>query len=499
FIMRILLIFTALAFSFVLNAQEENIFLDREFWKSKPTVKLIKKKIKKGHDPAAKDRFSFDGVSYAIIDDAPLKSIKYMLSQEGNPVTKPTHGSVTYLLWAAYKGNTEVMKHLLSLGSDPKMATARGTNMLLMAAIGGVDNPEVYDIILQQGIAADYTNKSGANVLLLLSGSNVKDTSILQYFLEKGGDVSSKDLEGNNLFNYAARGGNIDLMKMWIDKGVSYNTLNEKGENALLFAAQGVIRRTMRLEVFNYLSQELGLEVDMVNWEGESPLHLAARRATPELLSFFITEGVSANQIDENGNTALTNAVGGDIENVKKIHTYTKDINHQNKEGHTALTMAIKRRSKEAFDYLIENGANLDIVDVVNNNLLYYAFDAYTPDKEEVTDYIITTLQNAGVKGTNVYAQGNTLAHIAIKKHSAFLLEKAIKLGVDINHKNNLNLSPLHLAAMKAKDKTLLSILLDNGADRQLLTEFNESAYDLAIQNELLEKEKFSLSFLKID
>jgi hypothetical protein len=44
-----------------------------------------------------------------------------------------------------------------------------------------------------------------------------------------------------------------------------------------------------------------------------------------------------------------------------------------------------------------------------------------------------------------------------------------------------------------------MALLLKNGADKELLTEFDESPYDLAIENELLRKENINLAFLKID
>ena len=158
-----------------LQAQKENIFLNRDFWKAKPSVSDIQQKIKEGHDPTEKNAFAFDGTAYGIISDAPLESITYMLSLEGNPVTKLTHGGLTYLLWASYKGNKALIKHLLDLGSDPQFSNSRGTNMLLMAAIGGVTEPTVYDLILQQGISLDYKNEIGANAMLVRVGALYHD------------------------------------------------------------------------------------------------------------------------------------------------------------------------------------------------------------------------------------------------------------------------------------------------------------------------------------
>ena len=57
------------------DAQNTNKFLDRNFWKSEPSVLDIKNNIKEGNNPTEKGPSSFDGVAYAIIDNAPLESI----------------------------------------------------------------------------------------------------------------------------------------------------------------------------------------------------------------------------------------------------------------------------------------------------------------------------------------------------------------------------------------------------------------------------------------
>lgn len=481
------------------NAQEKNVFLDRDFWKSQPTVRDIRQKIKEGHDPAEKDAFAFDGAAYGIIDDAPLQSILFMLKQDGNPVNKPTHGGVSYLLWSAYKGNKALMEELIKLGADTQMTTTRGTNMLLMAAIGGVENTELYDLILAQNIPVDYTSENGANALLILSGADVKDFKIFDYFLEKGVPLSTVDNDGNNIFNYAARGGNLEIMKYWVSKGIPYKNFNAKGENGILFASQGMKRQTLRPEVFKYLSNDLKLDIDLVNWEGQTPLHLAARRATPELLTFFLENGVSAAQIDKKGNTALINAASGKLENVTLLYQTNNNINHQNKEGYSALTRAVQRGAKEIFNFLIENGANPKVIDANQNNLLFYAFDSYFERNKDNNLYVIDKLVALGVDPNQIFSNGNNLVHMAIEKESKLLLEKAIALGVNINQTNDLNLSPLHLAAMKAKNQELLDILLENGANKKLKTQFNESAYDLALENEILEKNEIDIGFLKID
>ena len=496
--MKLRIIIFAVLIASTTIAHKANVFLDRDFWKAEPSVELIKQKIAEGHNPSESDDFAFDGVSYGIIDNAPLESIKFMLTQEGNPVTKPTHGSVSYLLWAAYKGNIDLMKHLLDLGADVHMATSRGTNILSMTAIGGIVNTEVYDLILSKNVDIHSSNSSGANALLLLAGSNADDASTFEYLVKKGLSWNSQDADGIVLFNFAAFGGNMYIMMMCVGMYLDYTSINSKGENALFFASYGRKRSEIQLETFKYL-ESLGLEVDVVNWEGQTPLHNAIFRANEETINFFIENGVNPNQVDKYGNTVLINAARGKVENMEVLLPHVADINHQNHEGHTVLSMAVKRGSEKVFDFLVEQGADLHLLDAQKNDLMSLAFQSFRSRQEAAYDHIITALMEHELQLADAYDQGNTLAHLAIEQNSAFLLKKAIALGANVNAKNDIGLSPLHLAAMKATDKDMIELLLEAGADKSLHTDFEESAYQLASENELLNGDAVATELLKME
>ncbi|MEM6320672.1 MAG: ankyrin repeat domain-containing protein, partial [Bacteroidota bacterium] len=420
---RLIVLLLISHFGLQLLAQDaaENIFLDRSFWKAQPSVELVKEKIAEGHNPTEKNDFGFDAVSYGIIDKAPNETLQYLLTLEGNPVTKPTHGDITYLLWSAYKGNVEMVNHLLDLGSDIHLATSRGTNILLLTAIGGVEDKAMYDLILSKGVKIDYESASGTNVLLSLAGSDADDETLFQYLVDKGLSWDTKDDAGNGLFNYAARAGNMPIMKMCVAKELDYTSMNDKGENTLLFAAYGRKRSEVLLETFTYLD-ELGLDVDVVNWEGQTPLHNAVRRGSPEIIDFFVERGVNVNQIDKAGNTAFINSVWGKVENVQKLRPLIKDINQVNHDGHSALSKAVAGARKDAFDYLTAEKADITLLDAAGNDLMSLAFQNYSSRRADNLKYIIDGLVEKGLTIKTAYEGGNTLAHYAVKKNSMYLL-----------------------------------------------------------------------------
>ncbi|GLR16041.1 ankyrin repeat domain-containing protein [Portibacter lacus] len=490
-------LFCIALFASNISAQGENVLHERSFWSNAPTLASVKEKIAAGNDPVALNDNAFDAVTNAINTGASMDIIQFLLDIPGNDINKKTHDSRNYLIWAARTGNKELVKYLLEKGGDPKVVDSHGYNALTFAAAAGQTDTGLYDMLISKGISAKSTNRSGANVLHILAGS-VKDKSLIKYFQNKGVDIHSKDSFGNGIFNYAAKKGNSELMKILIDDKLEYLSLNDKGENALMFATEGGRGFSNTVETYKYLAS-LGMEVDIVNWEGKTPLHNVAKTAKDEaVLDYFITNGVNVNQIDQSGNTAFLNAAeAGNLVAVNKFMPFVKNVNQVNKEGNSALVYAVIRGSKEMYDLLVKNGADLKVMDNKSNNLVYHLFQSYNPRNQDDFEGFYQTFKSNGLSFSDQFEGGNTLIHIAVDKGSKFLLEKALISGADINAQNDNGLTALHLAAMKAHDQALLNLLLDKGADKNILTEFEESAYDLANENEALSKNGMDLNFLK--
>ncbi|SNR64847.1 Ankyrin repeat [Maribacter sedimenticola] len=488
----------ALFLGTVVTAQQKNELHDRGFWKSNPSVAIVKQKIAEGNDPVASNNNAFDATTFALMGKASVDVIAYLLSLDGNAVDKKTHDSRIYLHWAGYAGNEEVVNYLLEQGSSVTALDSHQFTPLAFAANAGLTNPAIYNAFEGKGVdLAKEKNDHGAN-LLLMAAPSIKNEEELNFFLSKGLALESKDDDGNGIFNYAVKKGNIDFLKLLVSKGVDYKSLNKEGGNAFLFATQGGRGYSNPLPVYEYL-KSLGLEPNVVTKTGTTPLHrLAAGNKDVDIFKFFLAAGVNVNQKDEMGNTPFLNAASrNDLAIVELLGENVKNYNLANNDGQTALMLAVENNNPNVVDYLLKNGADASVKDAEGNSLAYYLAASHNSRKPQNFDAKLQSLKEQGVAFNTVQAGNNTLLHIAAKNNDLELLKKLDSFNIAINAKNNEGLTALHLAAMKAENDRMLKYLVSKGADTKITTDFEETVYDLASENEVLAKGQTSLNFLK--
>ena len=408
---------------------------------------------------------AFDAVTWALIEKADNKTVKYLLSKKGNGVNKLTHDGRTYVFWAAYKNNLEMMRYLVDRGAKMDVIDSHGYSVMNFAATTGQLNPKLYDFCIQYGAKpAVEKNNDGANALLLVAPF-IKDTSLIGYFTSKGIDLKSTDNNGNGIFNYAAKTGNIQLMDYLIKEGIPYKEPAKDGGNAMIFASRGTRNVTNTIEVYTYL-EKLGITPNVVSKSGTTPLHSIAYRGKDlGLYDYFLSKGVNVNQADDKGRTVLTNA--------------------------------LSRNSLDVVKYLIKKGADVTIKDKKGNNLAYHLIRSYRSNKFDEFKQKAKLLSGNGLNVAQHQKDGNSLYHLALETKDIKLLNWVRENKVDINFKNQDGLTALHQAAMTAQDATILKYLLSIGADKTIKTAFEESVYDLAAENELLQKNNIDIQFLK--
>jgi|SRR5690554_133262 len=469
------------------NAQK-NVFLDGSFWNETTTVRQVEKAIKEGNDPTQFNAFNFDATAYAILNDVPLATIQFLLSIEGNEVSKITHDARNYLMWAGSKGNYELVKLLIEKGSDIHIIDDKGNNLQTFTAMGGTTDHRIYDLYIESGLNLAIPNRNGGNVIHFLA-QQVEDIKAFDYFLNKGLNLNSKDKDGSTVFHYASSQGNINLLNQLINAGLDVKALNDNKENALFFAAKGKRRFFNEQVVFEYLVN-LGLDAQLTNSTGNNLLHyLAVGNKSESVFSFILDQNVDVQKVNTEGNTPLMNAAErNNAVGLTSLYELTENKDLVNFKGHSLLTFALRTKNKELTERVLKEGLDYNLVDKLGDNLITHLIATYDEKDTSFFKEYYTVLTNKEVP-----VQNKTL-HIATAVENEFLVNTLLDSGVDINGKNEDGITALQLAAMKGDHTEFLKFLISKGADKGIKTDFDESVYDLAKSNELLEGD---LEFLK--
>jgi ankyrin repeat protein len=483
---------------------QTNTLMSSDFWKTKPSIEQVKAEIAKGNSPSQPDAASWDPTARAILNGAPLETVKFMVEQEGNGVKKKTHHSASYLHWAAARGNAELVNYLIKKGSDVHLTDSHGTSVIGNAAASGNQDKGVYEALFKAGVSPKKKYENGATILMLGVAAD-PNLTLTDYFISKGLSVTDKDDYGRTVTDYAARTGNKELIEKLIKRGV-----NPTG-NALFFASQGSRMSSNGIETFKYLVETLKLDPKTINKDGATVLHQLIRRPNAELISYFVEKGVDLNKADDEGNTLFILASAGrETELIEKtLLPKLKNINAVNEKGESALTRAIAVGSSEVAELLLKNGADVQVRDKDGNNLAYHWFESYPSGgpggprgsgREAAEKDFQKKLELLKSNGLNVAApqkNGNTLFHLAVAKGNVRLINLAANLGADINTQDKDGSTPLHRAALIGKDDKILKTLISLGAKKELKTELGETAYDLAKDNDFLAENKVTIDFLK--
>lgn len=474
---------------------QNNVFFSADFWKSKPSVEQVKQKIAEGNDPVALNERAYDATSLAINNGASFETIVYLLSLKGNEVDKLTHDKRTYIFWAAFQNRLDVAKYLLDKGAKTDVRDSHLYSPLLFSAVRGNKSLEMYELLIKYGANVKDRNENGATALLLLI-PHLKDLKEVDYFIKKGLSLKDVDNKGDNSIFYAARYGNQDIINQLIKKKIDVKAVNKKGQNIAFVAAEGGRGKSNDISFFKYV-ESLGINPNQKDKEGLTPLFiLSFRHRDVGVLSYFIEKGNDVNQTNASGQSPLMNAASSNVlPIVTLLADKTQNINAVNNHKQSALTLAVHRNSAEVVDFLIGKGADVNVKDDKGNSLVYYLVDGYSPRNQEDFNKKWDILLEKGLDMAQLQANGNTIYHLAVQKGNLDLLQKASSASVSVDTKNEEGLTPLHQAIMTAKNLDIINFLLEKGADKTVTTDFGESAYDLAQENEALNG--LNINFLK--
>ncbi|XP_063231947.1 uncharacterized protein LOC134536217 [Bacillus rossius redtenbacheri] len=226
---------------------------------------------------------------------------------------------------------------------------------------------------------------------------------VLELLLSKGANIMSKDKNERTALHFASKNGHLNIVQCLLDymkkkefirdsykfRNLLIDGLNaqeKEGKTPLFIAAE-----FNHLEVIQYLAEK-GADVNICSRDGYSPLYVALLKGNMEIVH-FLKDKALVDTGTSNGWTLMhTAATNGHLNVIEHLKTIDADVNACNKYGQTPLHIAAKKNKVDVLQYLIKEGAVLDVQDTIFGwTALNYAI------KEEHQD-IVQHLLEAGAR-----------------------------------------------------------------------------------------------------
>ena len=285
----------------------------------------------------------------------------------------------------------------------------------------------------------------------------------------------------NDLLITAASNGWEDAVRNLINKGVSVNSEDSQGRVALMLAAENG-----HLKIVSELLNA-GAIIDLKDTHGWTALMTAGCRGHLHVVRELLNRGADIHAKSNVGSTTLIiSALGGHTSVVQELLERGADINEKDNAGRTALWYVATERDDAFIQELLDLGADIGAKDNDGRTVLWHAiFRMYGEQEYARSDWYnydgsaeyyarlarnIRVLLNAFANnGESEKTQDYSSDYLgtAVITGQSWIVTELLKIGVDVNQKDNKGNTPLMKAIQNCFNDNfdIIDALLANGAD----------------------------------
>jgi uncharacterized protein len=342
---------------------------------------------------------------------------------------------------AAMVPDREAVRSLLKQKADVNAPQPDGTTALHWAV--RQDDLETADLLIRAGANVKAANRFGATPLSLAATNG--NAAMIEKLLKAGEDANAIVSEsGDTVLMLAARTGKPDAVAMLLNHGAEVNRTNATGQTALMWAAAQ--RNAAAVQV-------------LIDHKADFSIRTHAAPPPKPLDTIFSAP------FPVGGMTALLFAARqNDMKSAGILLAAGADVNQSAQDGTSPILVAILNGHYTLANFLLEKGANPNVVDGKGRAALYAAVDMRNlewstrpapPEKDPMTE--LDLIRALIAHGANPNAR--LTKKIPLRGQPSF----------DGRWANMIGATPFWRAA-QSDDVTVMRLLVEKGADPLLAT-----------------------------
>ncbi|MDR1469752.1 MAG: ankyrin repeat domain-containing protein [Spirochaetaceae bacterium] len=373
-----------------------------------------------------------------------VKSLNYNLRSENG--MSPLH-------YAVQEGYTGYIRFLLKKNADPNITNADGETPLHTAMKRG--EIAVMKMVIDGGAKVDVQDGRG-NAPMHIAVPEEIHAEALSVLLASRANPNLRDEAGNTpLQSFVLLNRPPLVIETLLKGGASVTAQNNEGKTALFIAVEEK-RITLIPVLLAY-----GSDIFSVTATGVTPFGKALADNSPVLMGLITEKTVRA--IDTEGNTPLLVAMKSEanIDIIRAILEKQAEVNAQNKEGDSALHVAVRNNQADIGALLLESGANIFLANARSETPLFLTFYASAGSQRAGREIRMFMLNPAVMSSRD--SLGNTVLHHATLWRIDSVIQVIVERGANTEAVNISGETPLFIA-VKANAASTVRALLQAGA-----------------------------------
>ena len=452
----------------------------------------VRRLVEQGGNVNCVDRFWLTALHYAIKDGN--SDICLFLLSRGANVNQTDEDEDTPLHLAAYRHYVDICQLLVDHKADVTSVNNKGQTPLHRAVdtcnllfscfphpcVVNVKKPRIDDsqtaqLLVECGADVNALNEDGQRPLHTAAGGWQDCPELCSILLEYHAKIDAVDKDGNQPLHLACKRGHTRTSHLLLFNGADVNTLNENGQTPLHTAAGGWEDCPELCSIL----LEYNAKIDVVDKDGNQPLHLACKRGHTRTSRLLLSNGADVNALDKDGLTLLHTVAGGwqDCPELCSILLkHNAKIDAVDEDGNQPLHLACKQGHTRTSRLLLSNGADVKGLNENGHTPLHTAAGGWEDCPE-----LCSILLKHNAKIDAVDEDGNQPLHLACKQGHTRTSRLLLSNGADVKGLNENGQTPLHTAAGGWEDcPELCSILLKHNAKIDAVDEDGNQPLHLA-------------------